>query len=103
MIIKATRATKQLKKTAVVPQPSQNMTGIDRVMQQPVVDHTNQMTKMGYKTAKKDSRGPATEPKRDRHRQGHAAACGRSHKPDDENAENVTKSDISNKCAGQET
>ena len=28
----------------------------------------------GYKTARKDSRGPATEPRRDWHRQGHAAA-----------------------------
>ena len=40
----------------------------------------------GYKTTRKHSRGPATEPRRDWHRQGHAATCGRcgrSHKPDD--------------------
>ena len=62
----------------------------------------------GYKTARKDSHCSATEPRRDWHRQAVACGrCGRSHKSDDvlviENAENVTKSDISNKCAGQET
>ena len=70
---KSNRATIQLEKTAVVPPPSQDVTGIDRVTQQPVVDvvdRTNQTTGVHLVT---------------------------------EHAENVTKSDISNKCAGQET
>ena len=74
---KSNRAkNKTVKKTAVVPQPCQDVTGVDRFMQQPVVDvvdvvdRTNQTTCVLLVT---------------------------------ENAENWTKSDISNKCAGQET
>ena len=64
---------KTTRKDTVVPPPSQDVTGIDRLKQQPVVDvvdRTNQTTGVHLVT---------------------------------EHAENVTKSDISNKCAGQET